>query len=111
MLKWRYEERSDEFGALYEFENEGDELKEHRHEDEEMRHSVRCLQGACAVFVREQYGERAFQVCAGFEITKPEFDSSLPHRIVALKPGTIVFNRMFQRPENAIGIIGFSGSI
>lgn len=102
MIRYRYVEIGDSIGCEYTFEKAGEYLPSHRHH-EELAHSVICEKGSV---VLETDGV-LISVHEGLEASN--WDSSRPHTITAMKDGTVIVNRLYNRPHDAADWLNDSG--
>lgn len=112
MIHWRYIERDNAFGVEYRFENANESIKEHQHPTE-LCHASLCLKGRALIEIHPSgTGEPQWLILdEGAEAVEPEFDSRLPHRIASLDAGTILFNRLYVRPDDAAELLAINGTM
>jgi len=86
------------FGILYRFPKRGDGIPMHKHvgEVEYLRHHILCTLGS----VRVHLDDESVDLAPGDElIDGKDYDSRLPHEIVALQDGSHVLNvLLYGRP-------------
>ena len=93
-------------GLLYEFDKRGEGLMAHTHEAD-TAHDIRVMRGAVKV-------SGAVPTTVVLEGEMFEFDWRLPHEVLALEDGTVIFNRFLHgipKPFRDLPVNRRSGSI
>jgi hypothetical protein len=100
VIHWFWAEHDGAFGCEYHFQHNGEFLPEHRHKIFD-GHTVRCLRGRAWL---------RFQDKTGIEFTPAHgdisFDVTRYHTVVALCDGTVIFNRLTNRPDDWQQMLG-----
>jgi hypothetical protein len=90
MINYKHDVREGRFGCWYHFDNIGDAIPSHSHENTDLHHTVKVIQGS----VRVQFDTEAVILHKGDDVFW--FDNFRPHSIVAVLPRTVIFNEYIQ---------------